>query len=169
MATLRHYEECGLFQPVARRGRVRQYDRAALERLAYAQPWHHDGLMPLADTAAVMTTAHAPERHALITTQHDAMQERIDRLTRAAAVLRHAAVPCRPPAQLSRHRCPHPRPRRCRPHRRGAPPSRPSPSARTAPERLTGWTGPGQGGTLVARSAPVPVRGSAGWPVPVVR
>ncbi|GAA3124545.1 helix-turn-helix domain-containing protein [Streptomyces goshikiensis] len=89
VATLRYYEECGLFQPVARRGRVRQYDRAALERLAYAQLWHHDGLMPLADTAAVMTTAHAPERHALITAQHDAMQERIDRLTRAAAVLRH--------------------------------------------------------------------------------
>ncbi|WP_327301543.1 MerR family transcriptional regulator [Streptomyces goshikiensis] len=122
VATLRYYEECGLFQPVARRGRVRQYDRAALERLAYAQLWHHDGLMPLADTAAVMTTAHAPERHALITAQHDAMQERIGRLTRAAAVLRHMLrVSGRPPAQLPRHRCLHQRPRRRRPHRRGAP------------------------------------------------
>lgn len=87
--TLRYYEECGLVRPAARRGRVRQYDRAALERLAYAQLWHRDGLLPLADTAAVMTTTHAPERRALITAQHDAMQERIDRLTRAAAVLQH--------------------------------------------------------------------------------
>ena len=87
--TLRYYEECGLIQPVARRGRVRQYDRAALERLAYAQLWHHDGMMTLADTATVMTSEHVQERHALIATQHAAMQERIDRLTRAAAVLRH--------------------------------------------------------------------------------
>ncbi|MFJ3670453.1 MerR family transcriptional regulator [Streptomyces sp. NPDC090106] len=87
--TLRYYEECGLLRPVARRGRVRQYDRAALERLAYAQLWHHDGLMPLADTAAVLTTAHAPERHALIAAQHDAMRQRIEKLDRAAAVLRH--------------------------------------------------------------------------------
>jgi len=87
--TLRYYEECGLLQPTARRGRVRQYDRAALEQLAYAQLWHHDGMMPLADTAAVMTSEHAPGRHALITAQHDAMQERIDRLARAAAMLRH--------------------------------------------------------------------------------
>ncbi|MFI9269686.1 MerR family transcriptional regulator [Kitasatospora sp. NPDC052896] len=87
--TLRYYEECGLIRPAARRGRVRQYDRTALERLAYAQLWHHDGMMTLADTAAVMTSEHAPERHALIAAQHAAMQERIDRLTRAAAVLRH--------------------------------------------------------------------------------
>ncbi|QHC21475.1 MerR family transcriptional regulator [Streptomyces sp. GS7] len=87
--TLRYYEECGLIQPTARRGRVRQYDRAALEQLAYAQLWHHDGMMPLADTAAIMNSEHAPERHALITAQHDAMQERIDRLARAAAMLRH--------------------------------------------------------------------------------
>ncbi|GAA2466225.1 helix-turn-helix domain-containing protein [Actinocorallia cavernae] len=87
--TLRYYEECGLIRPTARRGRVRQYDRAALERLAYAQLWHDDGMMPLADTAAVMTSRAAPERHALITARHDAMRERIDRLSRAAAVLRH--------------------------------------------------------------------------------
>ncbi|MFD8783222.1 MerR family transcriptional regulator [Kitasatospora sp. NPDC059599] len=87
--TLRYYEECGLIQSTARRGRVRQYDRAALERLAYAQLWHDDGMMPLADTAAIMTSARARERHALITAQHDAVQERIDRLTRAATAMRH--------------------------------------------------------------------------------
>ncbi|WP_335972615.1 MerR family transcriptional regulator [Streptomyces sp. CA2R106] len=87
--TLRYYEECGLIRPAARRGRVRHYDRAALERLAYAQQWHDDGMMSLADTAAVMSSAHAPERHALIAAEYGAMQERIERLTRAAALLRH--------------------------------------------------------------------------------
>ncbi|TWV53707.1 MerR family transcriptional regulator [Streptomyces misionensis] len=87
--TLRYYEERGLIQPTARRGRVRQYDRGALERLAYAQLWHGDGMMSLADTAAIMTSEHAPERHALISARHDAVQDRIDRLSRAAAILRH--------------------------------------------------------------------------------
>ncbi|WP_320775469.1 MerR family transcriptional regulator [Streptomyces sp. CRN 30] len=87
--TLRYYEECGLIRATARRGRVRHYDRAALERLAYAQLWHGDGMMPLAETAAIMTSERAPERHALITAQHDAVRERIARLTRAAATLRH--------------------------------------------------------------------------------
>ncbi|MEU6478197.1 MerR family transcriptional regulator [Streptomyces sp. NPDC047017] len=87
--TLRYYEECGLVRPTARRGRVRQYDRAALERLAYAQLWHDDGMMTVAATAAVLTTAHARERHALIAAQHAVMRERIERLTGAAALLRH--------------------------------------------------------------------------------
>ncbi|GAA2277432.1 helix-turn-helix domain-containing protein [Kitasatospora cystarginea] len=87
--TLRYYEECGLIEPTARRGRVRQYDRAALARLAYARLWHHDGMLTLADPAAVMTSEHAQDRHALIGAQHAAVQERIHRLTSAAAVLRH--------------------------------------------------------------------------------
>ncbi|WP_439944571.1 MerR family transcriptional regulator [Streptomyces sp. BBFR115] len=87
--TLRYYEECGLIRPTARRGRVRQYDRTALERLAYAQLWHDDGMMTLADTAAVLTSEDAAERHGLIEAEHAAMRERIDRLTRAADVLRH--------------------------------------------------------------------------------
>ncbi|MFB9836353.1 MerR family transcriptional regulator [Actinoallomurus acaciae] len=83
--TLRFYEERGLIRPTARRGRVRRYDRAALERLAYARPWRHDGMM----TAAVVRSENVRDRHALITARHAAMLERVRELTRAAAVLRH--------------------------------------------------------------------------------
>lgn len=87
--TLRFYEERGLIRPTTRRGRVRQYDRAALEQFAYAQLWHHDGMMTVADTAAVMHSENVRDRHALVTAQHTAMLARIRELTRAAAVLRH--------------------------------------------------------------------------------
>ncbi len=87
--TLRYYEERGLIRPVARRGRVRHYDHAALEQLVYAQLWHDDGMMPLADTAAVVESAHAEDRRALITAQRAEMLARIRKLTRAAAVLEH--------------------------------------------------------------------------------
>ncbi|GAA2276603.1 MULTISPECIES: MerR family transcriptional regulator [Kitasatospora] len=86
---LRYYEERGLIRPVTRRGRVRYYDHAALERLAYAQLWHNDGMMPLADSAAVVESKHVEDRRALIAEQRDAMLQRIRRLTRAAAVLEH--------------------------------------------------------------------------------
>ncbi|GIG62623.1 MerR family transcriptional regulator [Longispora fulva] len=86
---LRYYEERGLTGPAVRRGRVRYYDHAGLQRLAYAQLWHNDGLMPLADTAAVMDSEHVADRRALITEQRERMLARIARLTRAAAVLEH--------------------------------------------------------------------------------
>ncbi|QHC23217.1 MerR family transcriptional regulator [Streptomyces sp. GS7] len=86
---LRYYEERGLIRPVARRGRVRYYDRTGLEQLAYAQLWHNDGMMPLADTAAVMESKHVEDRRALIAEQREAMLARIRKLTRAAAVLEH--------------------------------------------------------------------------------
>ncbi|MFE3885071.1 MerR family transcriptional regulator [Streptomyces lydicus] len=86
---LRYYEERGLIRPVSRRGRVRYYDHTGLERLAIAQLWHNDGLMPLADTAAVMESKHVEDRHALIAAQREGMLARVRRLTRAAAVLEH--------------------------------------------------------------------------------
>ncbi|MGV9271508.1 MerR family transcriptional regulator [Kitasatospora sp. NPDC003701] len=86
---LRYYEERGLIRPAARRGRVRYYDHAGLEQLAYAQLWHDDGLMPIADTAAVVESEHVEDRHALIAGQREEMLARIRRLTRAAAVLEH--------------------------------------------------------------------------------
>ncbi|MFJ1935507.1 MerR family transcriptional regulator [Kitasatospora sp. NPDC088160] len=86
---LRYYEDCGLITPAARRGRVRQYDRAALERLALVQLWHVDGMIPLAGTAAVMASEQAAERKALLAAQRDEMTARARRLERAAAVLTH--------------------------------------------------------------------------------
>ncbi|WP_019631461.1 MerR family transcriptional regulator [Actinomadura atramentaria] len=89
VAALRYYEEIGLVPSTERRGRVRYYDRAALERLAYVQLWHEDGLVPLAGTAAVVESATLDERRALIAGQRDAMRAKIRRLSRAAAVLDH--------------------------------------------------------------------------------
>ncbi|MDX6739588.1 MerR family transcriptional regulator [Actinocorallia sp. A-T 12471] len=87
--TLRYYEDIGLVPSSARRGRVRHYDRAALERLAYAQLWHHDGMMTLADTLATMRAPRAADRHARITAQLETTRARISRLERAAKVLNH--------------------------------------------------------------------------------
>ncbi|WP_328957824.1 MerR family transcriptional regulator [Kitasatospora purpeofusca] len=86
---LRYYEERGLIRPAVRRGRVRYYDHAGLQQLAYAQLWHDDGLMPIADTAAVLESERVEDRRALITEQREEMLARIRRLTRAAAVLEH--------------------------------------------------------------------------------
>ncbi|MFJ9692144.1 MerR family transcriptional regulator [Kitasatospora sp. NPDC101183] len=86
---LRYYEECGLLAATARRGRVRQYDRAALERLALVQLWHVDGMIPIAGTAAVVASEAAGERKALLAVQRDEMLARARRLERAAAVLTH--------------------------------------------------------------------------------
>ncbi|WP_143220997.1 MerR family transcriptional regulator [Actinomadura sp. CNU-125] len=87
--TLRYYEEIGIVRSTARRGRVRQYDRAALERLAYAQLWHEDGMMTLAETLATMNARDVRDRHARITVQRDATLERLRALQRAVAVLDH--------------------------------------------------------------------------------
>jgi len=89
VAALRYYEEIGVVRSTARRGRVRQYDRAALERLAYAQLWHEDAMMTLPDTQSAMRTRDAGERHELITAQREAAVERLRTLRRAIAVLDH--------------------------------------------------------------------------------
>ncbi|MEV0187094.1 MerR family transcriptional regulator [Kitasatospora purpeofusca] len=86
---LRYYEERGLVRPAARRGRVRYYDHAALQQLAYTQLWHDDGMMPISETAAVLESERVEDRRALIAGQRDEMLARIRRLTRAAAVLEH--------------------------------------------------------------------------------
>ncbi|WP_246053133.1 MerR family transcriptional regulator [Actinocorallia herbida] len=87
--TLRYYEDIGLLPSSARRGRVRHYDRAALERLAYAQLWRDDGMMTLADTMATMQARQAADRHERIAAQLAATRERIYRLERSARVLNH--------------------------------------------------------------------------------
>jgi len=87
--TLRYYEEIGVVRSTARRGRVRQYDRAALERLAYAQLWHEDAMMTLPDTVAAMRTRDVQDRHARIIAQRETAVERLRALQRAIAVLDH--------------------------------------------------------------------------------
>ncbi|GAA0447983.1 MerR family transcriptional regulator [Streptomyces olivaceiscleroticus] len=86
---LRYYEECGLVRSTERRGRVRYYDRAALEQLAYVQLWRDDGLMSVADTAAVVNSDSVADRRTMISAQREVMLARIRSLTRAAAVLEH--------------------------------------------------------------------------------
>ncbi|MGI5330626.1 MerR family transcriptional regulator [Actinomadura nitritigenes] len=87
--TLRYYEEIGIVRPTARKGRVRQYDRTALERLAYAQLWHEDGMMTLADTLTTMHTRDAEDRHTRIIAQREVTRKRLHALQRAIAVLDH--------------------------------------------------------------------------------
>ncbi|MEU6117321.1 MerR family transcriptional regulator [Streptomyces sp. NPDC047117] len=89
VSALRYYEECGLVRSTERRGRVRFYDRAALEQLAYVQLWRDDGLMSVADTAAVVGSDSVADRRTLISAQREVMLARIRSLTRAAAVLEH--------------------------------------------------------------------------------
>ncbi|MFJ6622669.1 MerR family transcriptional regulator [Kitasatospora sp. NPDC091335] len=86
---LRYYEECGLIAPTTRRGRVRYYDREALERLALVQLWHVDGMIPVSGTAAVLASEQAAERKALLHAQREEMLTRARRLEHAAAVLTH--------------------------------------------------------------------------------
>ncbi|MFE7336257.1 MerR family transcriptional regulator [Streptomyces griseus] len=89
VATLRFYEERGLVRHSERRGRVRYYRRADLARLAYAQLWHEDGLLTLAETSAIVDSDRLGDRLALIAGQRDALRERIGRLERAVGVLTH--------------------------------------------------------------------------------
>ncbi|MFE2373653.1 MerR family transcriptional regulator [Streptomyces sp. NPDC059398] len=86
---LRFYEERGLLHHSERRGRVRYYSRDDLAQLAYAQLWHDDGLLTLAETSAIVDSEKAADRRELITVQRDAMRRRIERMERAAAVLTH--------------------------------------------------------------------------------
>nr|WP_239144760.1 MerR family transcriptional regulator [Streptomyces sp. SID14515] len=89
VAALRFYEERGLVRHSERRGRVRHYRRADLARLAYAQLWHEDGLLTLAETSAIVDSDRLDDRLALIAGQRDALLGRIGRLERAVGVLTH--------------------------------------------------------------------------------
>ncbi|MER6723817.1 MerR family transcriptional regulator [Streptomyces halstedii] len=89
VAALRFYEERGLVRHSERRGRVRQYSRDDLARLAYAQLWHEDGLLTLTETSAIVDSEKVADRLGLITAQRDAMLERIEKLDRAVSVLTH--------------------------------------------------------------------------------
>ncbi|MFJ1781434.1 helix-turn-helix domain-containing protein [Streptomyces anulatus] len=62
VATLRFYEERGLVQHSERRARVRHYRLADLARLAYAQLWHEDGLLTLAETSAIVDSDRLDDR-----------------------------------------------------------------------------------------------------------
>lgn len=89
VATLRFYEKRDLVRHSERRGRVRHYRRADLARLAYAQLWHEDGLLTLAETSAIVDSDRLGDRAALIAGQRDALRGRIGRMERAAGVLTH--------------------------------------------------------------------------------
>ncbi|MFF9508081.1 MerR family transcriptional regulator [Streptomyces sp. NPDC014724] len=86
---LRFYEERGLVRHSVRRGRVRYYTREDLARLAYAQLWHDDGMLTLAETSAIVDSEKVEDRLGLITAQREAMRRRIEKLDRAVAVLNH--------------------------------------------------------------------------------
>ncbi|MFF8918809.1 MerR family transcriptional regulator [Streptomyces sp. NPDC015032] len=86
---LRFYEERGLLRHSERRGRVRYYSREDLARLAYAQLWHDDGMLTLAETSAIVGSEKVEDRLGLITAQRDAMLQRIEKLNHAVAVLSH--------------------------------------------------------------------------------
>ncbi|MFJ5048669.1 MerR family transcriptional regulator [Streptomyces sp. NPDC088719] len=89
VATLRFYEERGLVQHSERRARVRHYRRADLARLAYAQLWHEDGLLTLAETSAIVDSDRLGDRLGLIATQREALRARMGRMERAVRVLTH--------------------------------------------------------------------------------
>jgi len=89
VAALRYYDELGLVPSSERRGRVRYYTRDGLARLAYVQLWHHDGLLSLADTQAIVDSDTVGERNRMIEEQCESMKERVRSMSRAVAVLEH--------------------------------------------------------------------------------
>ncbi|MFF3174575.1 MerR family transcriptional regulator [Streptomyces sp. NPDC057900] len=89
VATLRFYEDRGLIRHSERRGRVRQYSREDLARLAYAQLWHEDGMLTLTETSAIVDSERLVDRLELIAAQRDAMLEKIQKMRGAVAVLDH--------------------------------------------------------------------------------
>lgn len=89
VSALRYYDEIGLVPATERRGTVRWYDREALAQLAYVQLWRRDGLLPIAQTRAIVDSEHLADRLELIAAQRDALRARAARMTQAAAVLDH--------------------------------------------------------------------------------
>ena len=89
VSALRYYEEVGLIEATERRGRVRYYDHAALEWIAYLQLWHDDGMLSIEQTKAVLNSADLDERLTIIERSRDEIRARIAGLRRAQAVLDH--------------------------------------------------------------------------------
>lgn len=87
VSALRYYDEIGLLPPAGRRGTVREYGRDELRRLALIQFLHRDALIPLADTAAILS-GDATGREVISGTIR-AAQEQIDRLRDARRLLEH--------------------------------------------------------------------------------
>ncbi|WP_297004591.1 MerR family transcriptional regulator [uncultured Corynebacterium sp.] len=87
--TLRYYEEQGLIEPTARRGRVRHYDFDELCSLAYALLWHRDADMTIESTREIMNAPASVERHRIISEHLDDIDARIHRLDEARRTLVH--------------------------------------------------------------------------------
>ena len=89
VSTPRYYDELGLLPPAARRGNVRYYGRTELRRLALIRRLHHQGMVSLADTAALLTDQ--PDRAArdVLTSTVGTIKQRIEDLTTAQRLLEH--------------------------------------------------------------------------------
>ncbi|MCP3803176.1 MerR family transcriptional regulator [Allokutzneria sp. A3M-2-11 16] len=87
VSTLRYYDDLGLLAPAERRGNVRYYGRAELERLALIQRLHHQGLVSLADTAELL--GDGSRGREVLTTAAGAIADRIAELTSAHRLLEH--------------------------------------------------------------------------------
>ena len=100
VSTLRYYDELGLLPPAGRRGNVRYYGRTELRRLALVQRLHNQGMVSLADTAALLTDTPERAGRDVLASTIDTIRQRVDDLTAARRLLEHL---------LS---CPHPDPAR---------------------------------------------------------
>lgn len=92
VSALRYYDQLGLLRPVGRRGTVRYYGRAELNRLALIQCLHRDGLVNLVDTAALLADEPAAEHPAgrqLLADSVRAVSQRIRDLENARRLLEH--------------------------------------------------------------------------------
>jgi MerR family copper efflux transcriptional regulator len=92
VSALRYYDELGLLPSAGRRGTVRAYGREQLRRLALIQLLHRDGLMSLADTAAVLAEPRTDDpagSREILGESVRTMQRRIERLREAQQVLEH--------------------------------------------------------------------------------
>jgi DNA-binding transcriptional MerR regulator len=89
VSTLRYYDEIGLVPTSHRRSRVRHYDRAALEQLAYVQLWRVDGMLSIEHTRAMVASENRERRNELLRHSRDELADRVRRLREAEEMLTH--------------------------------------------------------------------------------
>nr|WP_028921818.1 MerR family transcriptional regulator [Pseudonocardia acaciae] len=87
VSALRYYDRIGLLKPAERRGNVRYYDRVELRRLALIHRLHRQGMVSLADTAALLS--RGPAWHDVLRSSAGELRRRIEEMQAAHRTLEH--------------------------------------------------------------------------------
>jgi DNA-binding transcriptional MerR regulator len=96
VSTLRYYDELGLLEPAERRGNVRYYGKAELRRLALIRRLHHEGLVSLVDTDALLADTSRVASRDVLAAAIAKIGAQVDNLTKAQRLLEHLLTCPRP-------------------------------------------------------------------------